>query len=148
MAMWRKDVRALKFLSYFFSSEAWPNHIWCNFSEHLCDYGVHIDGFMAHFTMGTGGHYITMLPADWSISTSHDHLPSSCHRKKMLWNPSIPNPQFTCVYVGELLCQRCQNWCIGGGKVPLMLLGSRLHVCMLVNCAAEGVGHWCSTFHM
>jgi len=22
--------------------------------------------------MGTGGHYITMLPADWSISTSHD----------------------------------------------------------------------------
>jgi len=23
--------------------------------------------FMAHFTMGTGGHYITMLPADWSI---------------------------------------------------------------------------------
>jgi len=33
--------------------------------------------FMAHFTMGTGGHYITMLPADWSISTSHDTLPSS-----------------------------------------------------------------------
>jgi len=26
---------------------------------------------MVHFTMGTGGHYITMLPADWSISTSH-----------------------------------------------------------------------------
>ena len=45
--------------------------------------------FMAHFTMGTGGHYITMLPADWSISTSHDPLPSSCHSKKMLWNPSI-----------------------------------------------------------
>jgi len=35
--------------------------------------------FMAHFTMGTGGHYITMLAADWSISTSHDPLPSSCH---------------------------------------------------------------------
>jgi len=32
--------------------------------------------FMALFTMATGGHYITMLPADWSIS-------------KMLWNPSI-----------------------------------------------------------
>jgi len=31
--------------------------------------------FMAHFTMGTGGHYITILPADWSISTSHDPLP-------------------------------------------------------------------------
>ena len=45
--------------------------------------------FMAYFTMGTGGHYITMLPADWSISTSHDPLPSSYHSKKMLWNPSI-----------------------------------------------------------
>jgi len=22
--------------------------------------------------MGTGGHYITMMLADWSISTSHD----------------------------------------------------------------------------
>ena len=30
-----------------------------------------------------------MLLADWSISTSHDPLPSSCHSKKMLWNPSI-----------------------------------------------------------
>jgi len=27
--------------------------------------------FMALFTMETGGHYITVLPADWSISTSH-----------------------------------------------------------------------------
>jgi len=45
--------------------------------------------FMAHFTMGTGGHYITMLPADWSTFTSHDPLPSSCHSKKMLWSPSI-----------------------------------------------------------
>ena len=44
---------------------------------------------MAHFTMGTGWHYITMLPADRSISTSHDLLPSSCHSEKMLWNPSI-----------------------------------------------------------
>ena len=26
--------------------------------------------------MGTGGHYITMLPADWSISKLHDPLPS------------------------------------------------------------------------
>jgi len=25
--------------------------------------------FMALFTMGTGGHYITILHADWSIST-------------------------------------------------------------------------------
>ena len=39
--------------------------------------------------MGTGGHYITMLHADWLIFTSHDPLPSSCHSKKMLWNPSI-----------------------------------------------------------
>ena len=45
--------------------------------------------FIVHFTMGTGGHYITMLPADWSISTSHDPLPSSCHSEKMLWNLSI-----------------------------------------------------------
>jgi len=28
--------------------------------------------FMALVTMGTGGHYITMLPADWSTSTSHN----------------------------------------------------------------------------
>jgi len=48
---------------------------------------------MALFTMGTGGHYITMLPADWSISTSHDPLPSSCHGEKMLWNPSIDHMQ-------------------------------------------------------
>ena len=46
---------------------------------------------MAHFTMGTGGHYITMLPADWSISASHDPLPSSCHSEKTPWNPSIEN---------------------------------------------------------
>jgi len=31
--------------------------------------------------MGTGGHYITMLPADWSIFTTHDPLTSSCHSK-------------------------------------------------------------------
>jgi len=45
--------------------------------------------FMEHFTMETGGNYITMLPADWSISTSHDPLPSSYDSDKMLWNPSI-----------------------------------------------------------
>ena len=45
--------------------------------------------FMVHFTIETGGHYITILPADWSISTSHDPLPSSCHSEKMLRNPSI-----------------------------------------------------------
>jgi len=52
--------------------------------------------FMAHFTMGTGGHCITMLPADWSIFTSHDPLPSSFHSKKMLWN---------CLYHWVLFCQ-------------------------------------------
>ena len=46
----------------------------------------YIDGFHA---MGTGGHYITMQPADWSISKTYDPLPSSCHSEKMLWNPSI-----------------------------------------------------------
>jgi len=30
---------------------------------------------MALFTMGTGGNYITMLPADWSISRWHDPWP-------------------------------------------------------------------------
>ena len=44
---------------------------------------------MAYFTMGTGGHYITMLVADWSISASHDSSPSGCHSELMLWNPSI-----------------------------------------------------------
>jgi len=44
--------------------------------------------FMGLFTMGTGGHYITMLSADWSISASHDPLPSSCHGEMLLWNPS------------------------------------------------------------
>jgi len=39
--------------------------------------------------METGGHYIAMLPGDWSISTSHDPLPSSYHSENMLWNPSI-----------------------------------------------------------
>ena len=32
-------------------------------------------GFMALFAMGTGGHYITMMPADWSISTQHIFCP-------------------------------------------------------------------------
>ena len=45
--------------------------------------------FMVPFTMETGGHYITMLPADWSICTSHDPLPSSCHSENMLRNSSI-----------------------------------------------------------
>jgi len=44
---------------------------------------------MALFTMGTGGHYITTLPADWPISMSQDPLPSSCHSEKILWNPFI-----------------------------------------------------------
>ena len=46
---------------------------------------------MALFAMGTRGHYtyITMLTADWSISTSHDTLPSSCYSEKMLWNTSV-----------------------------------------------------------
>jgi len=39
--------------------------------------------FMALFTMETGGHYITMLPADWSASTSHDPLTSNCHSEKI-----------------------------------------------------------------
>jgi len=37
---------------------------------------------MAPFTMGTGGHSFTMLPADRSISTAHDPLPSSFYMVK------------------------------------------------------------------
>ena len=33
-----------------------------------------IDGFHGIFYWEAGGHYITMLPADWLISTSHDLL--------------------------------------------------------------------------
>jgi len=44
---------------------------------------------MALFTMGTGGHYITMLPADWLISTLHDTFALQFLWWKMLWNPSI-----------------------------------------------------------
>jgi len=44
--------------------------------------------FMAHFTMGTGGHYITMLPADWLISTPQ-HFALQFLWWKMLLNPSI-----------------------------------------------------------
>ena len=34
---------------------------------------ISIDGFHGtFFTMETRGHYVTMLPADWSMSTSHD----------------------------------------------------------------------------
>ena len=58
-----------------------------------------IADFMAHFTMGIRGHYITMLPVDWSIYTSHDPLPSSCHSEKMLWNPSMYNIPLYPVYM-------------------------------------------------
>ena len=45
--------------------------------------------FMALFAMGTGGHYITMLPADWLISTSHDPFALQLLWWKILWNPSL-----------------------------------------------------------
>jgi len=41
-----------------------------------------IDGFYGTFAMGAGGHYITMMPADWSISTPHIFLPSSFYGEK------------------------------------------------------------------
>ena len=48
--------------------------------------------FMALFTVGTGGHYIAMLPADWSISTSHDPF-----ALQFLWYgiPSIDDSYYT-----------------------------------------------------
>jgi len=39
---------------------------------------------IASFHLATWGHYITMLPADWSISISHDPF-----AWKMLWNLCI-----------------------------------------------------------
>jgi len=48
-----------------------------------------IDGFHGTFYHGNWRALHTMLPAGWSISTSHDPLPSSCLSKQMLWNPSI-----------------------------------------------------------
>ena len=53
--------------------------------------------FMAHFTMGNEGHYITMLPADWSISASHDPLPSS-------WKDAMES-----VYTGDRLWSHKQH---------------------------------------
>jgi len=46
---------------------------------------------MAHFYHGNWRALHHHAPDDWSISTSHDPLPSSCHSEKMLWNPSIQN---------------------------------------------------------
>jgi len=49
--------------------------------------------FMAYFMRGTwpgtgtGGNYITMLPADWSISTSQDPFQCRCHA--IVRNPSV-----------------------------------------------------------
>jgi len=43
--------------------------------------------FVALFTMGTVGHYITMLPADCSIPTSHDPFALQFLWWKVLWNP-------------------------------------------------------------
>ena len=41
------------------------------------------------FHWATGGHYITMPPADWSISTSHDPFALQILRQKISWNLSI-----------------------------------------------------------
>ena len=43
---------------------------------------------IASFHYATGGHYITMLPADWSISTSHDPFALQFLRGKTLCNPT------------------------------------------------------------
>jgi len=51
--------------------------------------------YIASFHQATGGHYITMLPADWLISTSHDSFALPFLWQKMLWNPSI----CVCIYI-------------------------------------------------
>ena len=53
--------------------------------------------------MGTGGHYITMLPADWSIFTSHDPLPSSCHSKNAMESVYTVGYYFGSIYVVTLI---------------------------------------------
>jgi len=53
--------------------------------------------FMVHFTVGTGGHYISMLPADWSISTS------PYYSEKMLWNLSVTGSPAVAKAIGPLL---------------------------------------------
>ena len=72
-----------------------PNELVCAPSRPAQD----IDGFHGTFTMGTGGHYITMLLAGWSISTSYDPLPSSCCSEKMLWNPSIERTLYSIIII-------------------------------------------------
>jgi len=46
--------------------------------------------FMALFVMGTGGHYVTMLPAYWSISTSQDLF-----ALRFLWWKMVRNTPIT-----------------------------------------------------
>jgi len=47
------------------------------------------------FHQATGGHYITMLLVDWSISTSHYPFALQFLWRKMLWNPSITKDHAT-----------------------------------------------------
>jgi len=69
-------------------------------------------GFMALFTMGTGGHYITMLYADWSISTSHDPLPSSCHSERCYGIHLQPTHLLLCDETLPIIKQ-CKVWRCG-----------------------------------
>ena len=59
--------------------------------------------FIALLTMGTEMHYITMPRADWSISTSHGPLPSSCHSERCYGiHPYRICVYGTCVYMGSV----------------------------------------------
>ena len=56
--------------------------ITCNMRQKKKARGTTSVDFHGTFTMGTGGHYIIMLPAGGSISTSHGPLASSFHGKE------------------------------------------------------------------
>jgi len=47
--------------------------------------------------MGTGEHYITVLPADWSLSISPDLFAVSFYGEEMAWNPYLYVHKYRCL---------------------------------------------------
>ena len=74
------------------------------------------------FCHGNWRALLTMLPADWSIPTSHDPCPPVSMVKNMLWNPSIsrladlPYSCYTQVSLYTATCCVQQNWKIFHGR--------------------------------
>ena len=63
--------------------------------------------FMSLFTIGTGGHYITMLPVDWSIYPHHTTLCPSVaivkNAMESIYTVPLGLPYNTCILKLELL---------------------------------------------